>query len=336
MIESSSSDSEFWENLCKMPCLNPKTKQKIVETPAELEIQPKIVESLKKEWKIDKDTEKYKRITEAHSEETRALAIKVTNKTKKKLFSTVKNIVYGFQQNISEINENNGKMKESLLSVTRDHIKLEKKLKSQDRVINKHNIEYFDSPLPDFVEKNNVFQDEISVLTPQLACLREVAAEFNKDLQTEQEKVLKIKSEINQLNLLHKQQVEKLRNHYETKEFAVIEDIDAIKQNFENYKKQTSQELELREIIVKRQKEFISKLYSELGNSKFIFKNPRLRQLLHLKSQTKEEIEEVLPLSSYAKKRIGVSTRGTKYSENESLINTRPGTRDLRSLTPYK
>ena len=92
MIESSSSDSEFWENLCKMPCLDPKTKQKIVETPAELEIQPKIVESLKKEWKIDKDTEKYKRITEAHSEETRALAIKVTNKTKKKLFSTVKNI----------------------------------------------------------------------------------------------------------------------------------------------------------------------------------------------------------------------------------------------------
>ena len=272
---------------------------------------------------------------DAHKEIINAEEIRVKNHTKKEFFPKVKEILSSFQLDIDSIIRNKDKMKEKYMLAEREISVLINTMCIQDRLINRRELNDIKPILIDNMPKENPIKKEISVLQPKLGCLREVAAEFNRDSQNAEEKVAKIQSEINIMKNIHNSQVEKMKTFYENKEEEISKETYEIKQQFEQYKVISEHELQMREIICKRQKDFILKLYGELGNSKYIFNNPRLRQLLHMKTNAKAENQEK-PQSPNPTKRPGISTGATKFSENESLGNTRPVTRDFRSTVSPK
>jgi hypothetical protein len=338
MNQESNSDSEFWDTLSEIPSLSQRSNSKNIPIVPEPNIKLKKISLEANQWDYEKQEKIMDRLKYYTIEKVRELGIKVKNQTKRELFETVKEIVAGFQSNILEINENNYKMKENYVSINRTIMQLIQKLANQNKVIDSHAIK--DSEFQSSLEptEENLIQQEIKTLAPQAYCLREVAAEVNKDHIQANEKVQKANQELNSIIKLHNTQLENVKNHYETKENLINQEIEEIKQEYDQYKFKAEQELLIRDIIYKRQKEFINKLYDELGNTKFIFNNPRLRHQLQAKAKTIDFEANSVVRSSYTIKRPRIQTRATKYSENEdlSIWNSRPVTRDLRSCTPYK
>lgn len=334
MTDFSSSDSDFWDNFSEVPNFCPSSKARPIEIPIVPDNQPKITAKKLREWDIDKQEKAITRIKNASIEEINIEGIRVKNITKKELFPAVKEIVASFKREIDSISQNSFKMKEKKLVINRDQLHLLKKMCVQDRLLTRFNIGEINLITDqEFYEESSVVK-ELKILQPQLACLREVAAEHNKDFLVANEKIAKVKLEMSQLKYNHEVKIANLKSFYEDKEEKANEEAFILSQGLRNLKEKSGKELEILCIIHQRQQEFIHKLYEELANSKYIFNNPRLRQLLHVKFRTKtENIEE--PTSSYSKKRSGVSTRATKYSDIEEKNGSRPVTRDFRStVTP--
>ena len=334
MEDTSNSDTDFWDTFSEIPTLGPKPKKRSMAPPEPIESKPAITIKTLKERDIDKQSTLVQRIKDAGAEESRIEEIRVKNSTKKELYPAVRDIIYKFQQDKDSISKSTNMMKDDLLLLTREESWLIKKMCLQERLLSRHNLEEVEAKKKRKPPEESEVSKQIKIFSAQVSCLREVTAEFNKDYIQADQKLDKIRVEISNLKSVHEIQVSKIKTKYLTKEQAILEEIEKIKLDHEAFKIKSEEELDIREIIFKRQQDFIYKLQQELGNSKYIFNNPRLRQLLYAKLQGKVESPESLPASSYTKKRAGVSTRApsAQIEDRISFSGSRPVTRDLRPI----
>lgn len=336
MLESS--DTEFWEHLDDHLILGkkePKRPQEIViindEAPKP-EPEKKPVLTL---WDFDRQKSLTERILTSGLQKAKEEEIRVKNQTKKEFYPVIQESIYTFKKDIAQMVTQHQSMKEKLSEIQNYMLKIENTLNYQYKATSK--MEIFMHREKALNTKKKVKPSplihEISLMQVQASCLREVTAEYHKDADKVSEKVEKVQKEIVQLKEAHQVKIAKLKNFYLQKESAIHQEIDQLKAQYSNYKLRAELELDLRNIIKKRQVDFVGKLYTELGNSKFIIQNPRLRMQYHRKVNRSEIVEEDLDRSESVDKRNGMFSRGTKYSdgrESFSLAQTRPVTNDLR------
>ena len=336
MLESS--DTEFWEHLDDPLTLGKKEPKRTQEILV-LNTEPSKPEPVKKPvlnlWDFDRQKTLTERILTSGLQRAREEEIRVKNRTKKEFYPVIQESVYTLQKDMAQMVVQHQNLKEKLSEIQSYMLKIEHTLNLQYKATSK--MEAFLHKDRPFNKKTKVraspLLQEILLMQAQCSCLREVTAEYHKDADKVSEVVEKVQREIVSLKEAHQAKIAKLKNFYSQKESAIHDEIDQLKAMYSNYRSRAELELDLREIIKKRQVDFVGKLYTELGNSKFIIQNPRLRMQYNRKVNRNEIPEEDSEGSVSLDKRNAMFSRGTKYSDGKesfSLAQTRPVTNDLR------
>lgn len=339
-----SSDSEFWEHLEDKIDLNKKEPKKTLEVLQNIE-EPKPEPETKPEkrlkkkpgqnfWDFDRQKILTERIITAGLQKAKEEEIRVKNQTKKEFYPIIQETIYNFQKDIAQMVVQHELLKERLREIENYMLKIEDTLNHQYKATAKMEIFLHKEKHLNYNKqkaKDCPLIQEIFIVESQVSCLRQVTAEYSKDAEKVSDSVKKIEEKIVLMKETQMNKITKLKNFYMQKENAIYEDIEKIKARFANYKLRAELELDLRDVIKKRQMDFMGKLYTELGNSKFIIQNPRLRMQFHRKvnrvSGSQEQGEENV------ERRNELLSRCTKYSdgrESFSLAQTRPVTNDLK------
>jgi hypothetical protein len=291
--------------------------------PLQIKLRPKFRQ------KFDFDQQKIviERILLSGQQKAAEEVIRVKNQTKKELFPAVKETVQGIQKDLVSIHEQTFILKEKLVMAQHELIKIEKVLKIQCKAASK--IDFYSNFIkpykkPKKPKKNDMFNEYIS-MKEQLGCLKVLASEYQRDSEFALQGVVQVKNEILALNELHSTRISKLKAIYEDQELTVLDECRKIRSEFRRFKEFAQIELEAREILNKRQSDFITKLYQELGNTKFIIQNPRLRTQYHRKVTGKPEKKE-----NPRNENFSLTLKPPETPESFSLAQTRPVTNDLK------
>ena len=285
------------------------------------------LENLSNLWKFENQKIVLERILLSGVQGVAEEEIRVKNKAKKDLFPAVRDTVQSIQKDLVFLNDESFNLKEKL-GVTKNELnKIEKAFSVQSEAAWK--IDFYSSlikpskkrPKP----KKFSILSEYSSMQEQLGCLKVLASEFQRDSNIAQEGVIKLQKDLKTLTESHSLRISRLKAHYEEKEHDIKDETLKLKTEFRRFKQNAKFESEARDLIVKRQADFIQKLYQELGNTKFIIQNPRLRTQYHRKVTNKGK-----SLDSDRGELVSRALRIIETPESLSLAQTRPVTNDLK------
>lgn len=305
----------FWKNLEKQPVLlNPEaykraytkklTNQRNLEkklTFVQVKENPdfKLNQNVKDLWEMEKLERTVGRIKEANVEYLKNLKITVRNQTKKELRKAVMDIQEQFQLEVFTMKKEHNTMKEEINGKNRQIYGYGQYNVEQNSIIFCNAMR---DPIPIEIEQDST-RNEIDLLkasftfyTIQLNAIKEVAAEYGKEADLAIKKVKEVDLEIQRIKSAHEVAMQMLRQAIGSEEEEILAEKKEIKDEFEGFKNKISQELEIRNLLDIRQKEFISSLQNEIKDAKMILQNPRMRIRVHEKlKEAAEEANQLLP-----------------------------------------
>lgn len=285
------------------------------------------MQNLSNLWKFENQKIVLERILLSGVQGVAEEGIRVKNKTKKELFPAVKETVQSIQKDLVFLNDESFNLKEKLGVAKNELNKIEKAFCVQSEAAWK--IDFYSSLVKPYKKAKKPqslsILSEYSAMQEQLGCLKVLASEFQRDSNIAQEGVVKLQKDLKTITESHKLRISRLKAHYEEKESDIKDETIKLKTEFRRYKQNAKIELEARDLISKRQADFIQKLYQELGNTKFIIQNPRLRTQYHRKVTNKGK-----SLDSDRGEVISRALRIIETPESLSLAQTRPVTNDLK------
>ena len=268
--DSDSSDGEFWSNLEK--------KQEIAK-PKEYFAK----ERLKFASLRPNEKERYERtitnIRDSKEEEMRNLKIKIRNKTRKELFASVNELKKKYQEDALQLQQTFANSRSIIQKKDFEILQLISKVEEQELIITSMRVTF------DRAKKMNLFpqdtsdinlrkQLEIYQLQLQSMALLfdELKIEVNK-FKEKNEKLIAENKNLKQIIENNKQEIVNFSN--ETSEKLIKENENTINE-FNRYKIEAEKEIEIREVLNKRQSQIIISLQDELKNAKVIINTPRI------------------------------------------------------------
>ncbi|OMJ81545.1 hypothetical protein SteCoe_17951 [Stentor coeruleus] len=348
MNESSNSDSDFWQSFNENPILsfshkkpqennlslendNPEPPRPNSQIPNK---KPEITQKQLKLWDFDKQKSTFERLRNSGLQRLTEERIRAENLTIKEALPEIKEFHYALEKKFLGMNEEIMRMHEELIRINRDNECLKDKIKSQrlvasisERQPKKVKIFYI---TPD----NSNLLKNLKILEPQVVCLREVLGACKKESIRGKETVNKLEEELLVIQNNHKVHTEKLEKSYMEQESVILKESKDLREKFEEYKEKSEKEIEIRDIVYKRQQAFIEKLWEDLGTSKFIFNNPTLRvSFLNRSRDSESQSRCASPALVLSQRRAGMQSRLTKntdYTEMTTLPQSRPVTRERR------
>lgn len=306
---------QFWKNLEKAPVLlNPeayqkkltnkltmsnKFEKKLTLYPADLNPDMKFIQNTKDLWEREKLERMVGRIQEANVEHLKNLKITVRNQTKKELRKAVLDIQEQFQLEVFTMKKEHNTMKEEITAKNRQIYGYGQYNIEQNNIIfcNQMHDPAIKEVQPDATKHEiNSLKDSISLYTIQLNAIKEVAAEYGREAELAIRKVKEVDLEIQKIKNAHEVAMQLLRQAIGSEEEEILCEKKAIEDEFNGFKNKISQELEIRDLLDKRQKDFITSLQSEIKDAKMILQNPRMRIRVHEKlKEAAEEVNQGLP-----------------------------------------
>lgn len=348
MNESSNSDSDFWQNFNEDPILslslkktqeNSPTLKKDKDEPPKTNSQilckkPEITQNHLKLWDFDKQKSTFERLRNSGLQRLTEERIRAENLTIKETLPEIKEFHFALEKKFLGMNDEIMRMHEELIRTNRDNEYLNEKIRSQRLVASISERQAKKVKIFYLTPNNSTMFKSLKVLEPQVVCLREVLGACKKESIKGKETVNKLEEDLSVIQNNHKVHVEKLEKSYMEQEAVILKESEDLKKKFEEYKEKSAKEVEIREIIYKRQQAFIEKLWEDLGTSKFIFNNPTLRiSFLNRTRDSECQSRSASPALVLAQRRADMQSRLTKntdYTEMTTLPQSRPMTRERR------
>ncbi|OMJ69519.1 hypothetical protein SteCoe_32750 [Stentor coeruleus] len=303
---NSSDEAAMWEEFDNYPInlqqklvkLSKKNKKedKSLNNPPKIEHKTMILSSelhkLNSEYRVEKLNKTLERIRQANEEGVKQIKIVIHNQTKKELKGTMMNIHRQFQQEFYMLKKDKESMFEELSAKIRAFNTLAEYFVHQNFIEEEYSICDFESLGKDSFEEEKERIKELKKLI-DLANIRfEAIKTLNTAYKEEAADALKrvdnVNEEINKIRVTHNLAKKNLENIIGNREKEVLNDVQIIRSEYEDFKNRIMQEMHLRTLLEERQKLFIKNLYGELKNAKTILQNPTLRM------KTYEKIRETL------------------------------------------
>jgi hypothetical protein len=335
MVDLKSKNS-FWKTLEKKPVLlNPEAYQKILTKrlslipklerkmtikPAEEPSSSKLPNYLEL-WKIERLEDMIRRIKEANIEYIKNLKIIVRNRTKTELRKAVIDIQEQFQLEVFTMKKEHNLMKEEITAKNRLIFEYGQYNLEQNSAIFLNSMNE-----PDFVsipedktrDEINSLKETLAVFRSQVDAIKEVAAEYGKEAEAAIRKVKEVDLEIQKIKNQHALAMQMLRQAIGSQEEEILMEKKKIFEEFNAFRNKITQELEIRNLLDLRQKEFIVSLQSEIKDAKIILQNPRMRLRVHEKlKETAEEEKNLLPVIGSKDKSLEYRTQSAGKGKNE-------------------
>ena len=243
-------------------------------------------ESFKASWELSKIQAKLERVAQSNEESLSGLRIKVQNRTKKQLKNTVLELQSQFQRDVLNIRTDCDQMKEEICEKTRkiaqmggyciEQNVLNYNLRLEERLF----VEYEKDSLKKTLKDLN---EDLRVFKLQLGCIKEINAEYGKEVQSALTKLSEVDSEIKRMHMANQACMQVLRQDFEAKSGEIRREREGFQLDFSGFYSRITQEIEIRTLIDQRQTVFIEQLKQQIKDSKLILQNPRMRIRLHQK-----------------------------------------------------
>lgn len=252
-------------------------------------------QSFQAAWELSKLQTKLERVTQSNIESLSALKIKVQNKTKKELKNTVLELQNQFQQDVLTIKLDYDKMKEDISDKTRkitqlggyciEQNALNYSLKLEEKLCVEFEKNYFKKSLKEMNEDLKIFQ-------LQLDCIKEINAEYAKEVQTALTKLNEVDNEIKKIHMANQATMQVLKQDFDLKNEEIMKERDKFQSDFSSFYTRITQEIEIRTVIDQRQTLFIEQLKQQIKDSKIILQNPRMRIRVHQKLKETSKLSQ--------------------------------------------
>lgn len=334
MSESTNTQNNFWQDFNDPPeLIQDKEKNDVpilkMHTNAQ---QAKITTDTLIEWDFDKQKKTFERLRNSGLQRIMEEKIRAENHTKKEAIPEIKEFMVALEKKFFDMNDEIIRMHEEMIKAKRDNEIMREKLKSQKLIAaiskkqpQKCKVFYTSTD-------NSKVLELFKVLGPQADCLREVLGACKKQSLRGKETVFKLESNLATMQNSYKKYIENIERSYKDQESKIIKETEELKQKFDEYKKKSAKEIEIRDIIYNRQQKFIEKLRHDLCTSKFIFNNPTLRVLYASRLKNPDNnTRSPSPALSLSHKRPGMNSKMTKnsdFTEVTTTPHTRPVTRE--------
>lgn len=237
-------------------------------------------------WELNKIQSKLERAKQASIESISNLKIKVQNKTKKELKNTVIDLQNHFQLDVLTIKSDCEKMKEEIADKTRKIIQLGGYCIEQIGISYNQKLEerVYEEKQKNSIKKNmKKIEEDIKIYKLQLDSIKEVNAEYGKEVQLALQKVTEVDNEIKKIKMANEATMQVLRQDFDTKNEELMKEREKLQLDFNNFYYKITQEIEIRTVIQQRQEALIEQLKQEIKDSKVILQNPRMRIRVHQK-----------------------------------------------------
>jgi hypothetical protein len=334
MSESTNTQNNFWQNFNNQPELiqdEEKNDIPVLKTHTNTQ-QLKITSHTLLEWDFDKQKKTFERLRNSGLQRIIEEKIRAENQTKKEAVPEIKDFFVALEKKFFGMNDEIIRMHEELINAKRDNENMREKIKSQKLIAAISKKQPQKSKVFYTTTDNSKILELFKVLGPQADCLREVLGACKKQSLRGKETLFKLEADLTTMQNSHKKYIENIGRSYKDQEANIIKETEELKQKFDEYKKKSAKEIEIRDIIYNRQEKFIEKLRHDLCISKFIFNNPTLRVLYASRLKDPESNPRSLsPALSLSHKRPGMNSKMTKNSEFTEVTttpHTRPVTRE--------
>lgn len=243
-------------------------------------------QSYQAQWELSKIHSKLERVQQANIESISNLKIKVHNKTKKELKNAVMDLQNQFQLDVLTIKSDCEKMKEEISEKTRKIIQLGGFCIEQIGINYNNKLEEknYEEKKKNSMKKNmKKIEEDIKIFKLQLDSIKEVNAEYGKEVQLALQKVNDVDNEIKKIKMANEANMQMLRQEFDNKNDEIMKEREKLQVEFNNFYFKVTQEIEIRTVIQQRQEEFIEQIKQEIKDSKIILQNPRMRIRVHQK-----------------------------------------------------
>lgn len=267
--ESKSSDDEFWNTLEKIKDNEPSMQS----------LQPKQKFSPLRSSEKEKYEKTITNIRESKEEEMRSLQIKVRNRTKKELFSSINLMKENFYKEAARLQETFASSRSIIKKKESEIADLTKIAIQQEAIISQMRVTHqkYKKPKQNLQEtEENDLKHKYKACKLQLKALKEVCLEHKADAIMYKSQNEQLIHENNKLKQLYETTAAELANFSSTMCDKLLKEKQELQNNFEKFKIETEKELELRELLNNRHLNAIQSLQDELKTAKLVIKTPRI------------------------------------------------------------
>ena len=209
----------------------------------------------------------------------RNLKIRIRNKTRKELFSSINELKMKFQKDALKLHETFANSRSIIQQKDREIAELVKKVESQEILITSMRLilDKISNPKEIHKEKKQEnLENQIEAYKLQIKSIKILCEEFKNDfdkIKAENEKLIE---ENHQLKQTVENTVHELNNFSNEHTVKLKKEKEDISSEFMKYKMEAEKELEVRELLHNRQAQVIASLQEELKNAKLIINTPRI------------------------------------------------------------
>jgi hypothetical protein len=166
----------------------------------------------------------------------------VRTKTRKDLRSAVDEIRAQFEREVFLIKQDHDKMKDEIAKKNQEIMLIAQYMIDQETMITQYRLGFVlkQKPVEDFtdlVNEEKQLKKDLNVLRVQIDAMKEAIRDYTNDTVQSAAKVKELDQEIALIQAKHKQELRELEAYLEERVNKAVQERDAIRQQYENYKK---------------------------------------------------------------------------------------------------
>lgn len=270
--DSKSSDEEFWDSF-ENPELVRKGQLKRSIDPSKFTFL-RLSEKERYEKTITN-------IRDSKEEEMRSLKIKVENKTKKELFSSINQIKTNLQKESLRFQGDFADFRLALQKKDKEIINLHLIIADQEYLISKLRVLYkkrkSSQHQPPQTNQINNLKLKIKAYKLQVNTLKELCEQYKNEIDKNKDINTKLKEENRQIKNKYENVLKNIDDLTNAKYENIIKERDNALDELKKIRSDTNKEIEVREMLNIRQEEIIVSLKEEINNFKQSLNNPRIK-----------------------------------------------------------